>query len=75
MASGSLIARFTPEEMTGLPWKRPRSFTPMSVAKMIASAASICAGSNGVVADDPCVSTASSTPARSAAYLSASAAM
>ena len=73
--SGSLIARLTPEAMTGLPANRPRSLTPTSVAKMTASAPAIVAAASGVLPEEPCVSTTKLTPARSAASFRASAAM
>ena len=73
--AGSLIARLTPDAMTGLPAKRPLSFTPTSVAKMTASAPAIVDASSGVLPDEPCVSTCSVTPASLAAATSESAAM
>ena len=75
IVSGSLIARLTPEAITGLPAKRWRSLTPTSVAKMTASASAIVSALTGVLPEDPWVSTMSRTPARSAAIFSASAAM
>ena len=44
IVSGSLMARLTPEAITGLPAKRWRSLTPTSVAKMTASAPAIVRG-------------------------------
>ncbi len=73
--SGSLMARLTPDSITGLPANLPRSFTPTSVAKMTASAAAIVDGSSVSPPLDPWVSTATSTPARSPAATSESAAM
>ena len=73
--SGSLIARLTPEAITGFPANRCRSLTPTSVAKMTASAPAIVAALSGVLPEEPWVSTVRLTPARSAASLSASAAM
>ena len=57
MTSGSLMARLTPEEMTGFPAKRSRPLTPTSVAKMTASAPAMIFGSNGVLPLEPWVST------------------
>jgi hypothetical protein len=73
--AGSLMARLTPEAMTGLPANRDRSLTPTSVAKMTASAAAMVSADSGVLPDDPCVSTCSVTPASLAAATSESAAM
>ena len=75
MTSGSLIARLTPEAITGLPAKRCRSLTPTSVAKMTASAPAMVAALNGVLPEEPWVSMVRFTPARSAANFRASAAM
>ena len=75
IASPSPIGRFTPEETSGLPAKRPRSRTPTSTAKITASAAAMVAAGSGVEPADPWVSTAMSTPAFSAAASRASAAM
>jgi hypothetical protein len=69
------MGRLTPEETTGLPAKRPRSRTPTSTAKITASAAAIVSRESGVEPAEPWVSTSMSTPARSAAPCSASAAM
>ena len=69
------MARLTPEAITGLPANRPRSLTPTSVAKMTAAAPAMVAAGNGVLPEDPWVSTIRFTPARSAASFSASAAM
>ena len=73
--AGSLMARLTPEATTGLPAKRPLSLTPTSVAKMTASALAMVSAGSGVLPEEPCVSTVSSTPASLAAAASASAAM
>ena len=75
MTSGSLIARLTPEAITGLPANRPRSLTPTSVAKMTAPAPAMVCALSGVLPEDPCVSTVREIPARSAAIFRASAAM
>ena len=73
---GSLMARLTPDSMTGLPAKRSRSRTPTSVAKMTASAAAMVSGETEVLFDEPWVSTVSSTSLRSSAVcVNASAAM
>ena len=73
---GSLMARFTPDSITGLPTNRSRSFTPTSVAKITASAASMTSDATGVTAEEPCVSTTSSTPSiSSAVWVRESAAM
>ena len=69
------MGRFTPEDTTGLPANRPRSRTPTSTAKITASAPAMVAGVSGVEPAEPWVSTWMSTPARSAAASSASAAM
>jgi hypothetical protein len=75
MTSGSFIARLVPDWTSGLPANRPWSRTPTSTAKMAASAARITAGSSGVVPDEPCVSTCTSTPSAWPAAESLSAAM
>ncbi len=69
------MGRLTPEETTGLPAKRPRSRTPTSTAKITAAALAMVSWDNGVEPAEPWVSTWMSTPARSAAASSASAAM
>ena len=63
MTSGSLMARLTPDSTTGLPANRSRPLTPTSVAKITASAPSICSWVNGVVAELPCGSMCTVTPA------------
>ena len=57
MTSGSLMARLTPEEMTGLPANLSLPLTPTSVAKMTASAPAMIEGSSGVLPLEPWVST------------------
>ena len=53
IVSGSLIARLTPEAITGLPAKRCRSLTPTSVAKMTASAPAIVSAETAVLPEEP----------------------
>jgi len=55
--AGSLMARLTPDSITGRPAKRSFSLTPTSVAKMTASALRMIAGSIGVTLPEPCGST------------------
>ena len=69
------MGRFTLDETTGLPAKRPRSRTPTSTAKMTADAAAMVSGGSGFAPAEPWVSTAIGTPALAAAASSASAAM
>ena len=69
------MARLTPEATTGLPANRPLSLTPTSVAKMTASASAMVDADNGVLPDDPCVSTCIVAPAFFAAAARESAAM
>ena len=57
ITSGSLMARLTPEETTGLPPNLSLPLTPTSVAKMTAAALAMSAGSRGVLPLEPCVST------------------
>ena len=57
---GSLIARFTPDSMTGRPANRSRSFTPTSVAKIAAMALPMVSAGSGVTPPEPCVSTCTS---------------
>ena len=72
---GSLMARLTPDSITGRPANRSLSRTPTSVAKMAAEALAMIAGSSGVTLPEPCGSTCSSTPAARAACSRPSAAM
>ena len=48
-----MIARLTPEAITGLPAKRCRSLTPTSVAKMTASAPAIVSAETAVLPEEP----------------------
>jgi hypothetical protein len=74
--TGSLMARFTPDSITGFPANRCRSFTPMSVAKITASAFFTMSSGSGVIEEEPWVSTCRVTPGISfAAMARASAAM
>ncbi len=73
--AGSLMARFTPDSITGRPAKRSLSRTPTSVAKMAALARAMMAGSSGTTLPEPCGSTWISTPAALAACSRPSAAM
>ncbi len=55
--AGSLMARFTPDSITGRPANRSMSRTPTSVAKIAADAPAMIAGSIGVTLPEPCGST------------------
>ena len=59
---GSLMARFTPDSMTGRPANRSRSFTPTSVAKMTAAALRMVPAGSKITEPEPWVSTWTSTP-------------
>ncbi len=75
MTFGSLMARFTPDSMTGRPANRSRSRTPTSVAKITAAADLMTSPGIGSTPPEPCVSTRMSTPISFAVFDSESAAM